>query len=224
MLPLFGLERFVKCRKQMGRTVMEVEQLLTEEEKRTLTVGGYNFKTAEDAGLAKLEQQKIDYIEKRLNYDRPEDVLAVYEKAVENRTFQTPVGIKYLEKLHRYLEENETVNAQISPISLNTNFSRKVREQASPARNRISPNVKKDKLKSRFRISIFFNIVLLLMVAAMFYITLESDNPNVLNYEKALTNKYASWEQELKEREKQIRELERKYETEHQKENIVETD
>lgn len=190
---------------------MEAKQLLTEEEKQTLTVGGYHFKTQEDAGLAKLEQQKIEYIEKRLNYDRPESVLAVYEKAIENRTFQTPVGIKYLEKLHRYLEENEAIDVQIQPIMLDTNFSRRVREQAAPARNRIKASVKKDKLKNKYRISVCINILLLLMVAAMFYITLKSDNPNVLNYEKAITNKYASWEQELREREKQIKELERKY-------------
>lgn len=190
---------------------MEDRQLLTEEEKQTLTVGGYHFKTQEDAGLAKLEQQKIEYIEKRLNYDRPESVLAVYEKAIENRTFQTPVGIKYLEKLHQYLEENEAIDVQIQPIVLDTNFSRRVREQAAPARNRIKASVKKDKLKNKYRISVCINILLLLMVAAMFYITLKSDNPNVLNYEKAITNKYASWEQELREREKQIKELERKY-------------
>ena len=42
----------------------------------------------------------------------------------------------------------------------------------------------------------------------MFMITLRSDNPNVLNYERALTDKYASWEQELTERERAVREKE----------------
>ena len=109
------------------------------------------------------------------------------------------------------MEENETIDVQIQPIMLDTNFSRRVREQAAPVRNRIKASVQKDKLKNKYRISVCINILLLLMVAAMFYITLKSDNPNVLNYEKAITNKYASWEQELREREKQIKELERKY-------------
>lgn len=197
---------------------MEAEQLLTAEEHKSLIVGGYHFKTKEDAALAKLEQQKIEYIEKRLNYDRPESVLAVYEKAIENQTFQTPVGIKYLEKLHQYLEENEAIETAIQAIPLSTNFSRKVREQAAPARNRIKTDKKRDKLKERFRISLWVNIILLLMVAAMFYITLHSDSPNILNYEKAITNKYASWEQELREREKQIREREKNYEAENETE------
>ena len=42
----------------------------------------------------------------------------------------------------------------------------------------------------------------------MFAITLKSDNPNILNYKNAIVNQYASWEQELSEREKQLRQKE----------------
>ena len=36
-----------------------------------------------------------------------------------------------------------------------------------------------------------------------------SEQPNVINYERAITSKYASWEQELTDREQVIREKER---------------
>ena len=42
-----------------------------------------------------------------------------------------------------------------------------------------------------------------------FIITLNSDQPNVLNYERNLQNKYATWEQELTQREQTVREKER---------------
>ena len=58
-------------------------------------------------------------------------------------------------------------------------------------------------------ISVILNVLLVLAIIAMFTITLKSDNPNVLNYEKAITNKYAAWEQELTEREQRIREKEK---------------
>ena len=74
---------------------MEEKQLLTEEEKQNLTVGGYHFRTKEDAVLAKIEQQKIEYIEQRLHYDRPESVLAVYQKAIENRYCNTADSSQY---------------------------------------------------------------------------------------------------------------------------------
>ena len=50
----------------------------------------------------------------------------------------------------------------------------------------------------------------MVLVFAMFVITLQSDNPNILNYRQAITNEYASWEQELTERENKVREKEQK--------------
>ena len=43
----------------------------------------------------------------------------------------------------------------------------------------------------------------------MFTITIRSDNPNILNYKRVITDKYAQWEQELTERENAVRERER---------------
>jgi len=57
--------------------------------------------------------------------------------------------------------------------------------------------------------SIILNVVLVLAVGFMFYIAYTSEHPNVLNYKRNLVNKYAQWEQELSEREKEIREKER---------------
>lgn len=42
----------------------------------------------------------------------------------------------------------------------------------------------------------------------MFWITLNSENPNILNYKTQIENKYAMWEQELTRREKEIRQKE----------------
>ena len=53
------------------------------------------------------------------------------------------------------------------------------------------------------------NILLILLVIAMFVITLTGNNPTILNYEQKLQNKYAGWEQELTERENAVREKER---------------
>lgn len=58
-------------------------------------------------------------------------------------------------------------------------------------------------------LSVIMNIVMLVAIIAMFVITLNSDQPNILNYERNLQNKYASWEQELTRREQTVREKER---------------
>lgn len=62
--------------------------------------------------------------------------------------------------------------------------------------------------------SVIINGLLVIAVAAMFYIATTSTNPNILNYEKSLVNKYAYWEQELSERENAVRERERALEAE----------
>ena len=56
--------------------------------------------------------------------------------------------------------------------------------------------------------SIILNLLLVAAVIAMFVITLKSDHPNILNYERTLQDRYASWEQELTEREAVLREKE----------------
>ena len=58
-------------------------------------------------------------------------------------------------------------------------------------------------------ISVVLNIGLIIAVIIMFWIATNTDNPNILNYETVLTNKYATWEQELTEREAAVRQAER---------------
>lgn len=181
------------------------------DENQNLTAEGYTFKTEEDAKLAKQEAEKIAYIEQRMNYKRADSVLAVYKKAVEEGVFRTPVGIRYMEKLHDFLEDNATVTEEIPPIPLQSHYSRTVRESSNPARRRIVPARKKDTLKHKYRISVMLNVVLILMVAAMFAIAFEAKAPNILNYERVLVDKYAEWEQELNAREAQIREKEKEW-------------
>ena len=64
-------------------------------------------------------------------------------------------------------------------------------------------------MKSKFIISILINLLLTIAVGGMFAIAMTNDQPNILNYERALVNKYATWEQELTEKENEIRERER---------------
>ena len=51
-------------------------------------------------------------------------------------------------------------------------------------------------------------MLLVIAIIAMLVITLSSDQPNILNYETALQNRYSTWEQELTERERAVREKE----------------
>lgn len=188
------------------------------EEKEKLTVSGFIFVSAEDAELARQELIKIDYLEKRMNYHLPENILAVYNKVLENKMLRTPPGIEYLNKMRNHLLKTGIDAERIAPIPIYHNFAPKISGETTEgiARQRIERRLKKEKtetakLKSRFQISVAVCLLFAVLISVMFYITLSSDNPNILNYENALLNKYAAWEQELREREILIREKEHEY-------------
>lgn len=169
-------------------------------------VDGYLFLTKAEANVAKNEKERIEMLEKRMDYHSFEQVKAVYDKAIEDRVFKTPIGFNFLRKMQSTLVQKNRKNEEIRPIPFYINFLPSVREKTSPAKARIEV---KEKKNHSLAISVGINIGLVLAVIAMFYITLNAENPNILNYETALQNKYATWEQELTQRESVVREKER---------------
>lgn len=181
-------------------------------EKSTLSVGGFLFYTEKDAQLARAEEQRIAYLEERINYDSPDSIRYIYDKTIEERLFRTPVGLRYLEKLRDYLcAQPEIDPGTVKEIPLYTTFDGELRGRTSPARERVVPSKRKDRdmEKTRFILSVILNVMLTFAIIAMFFISYVSDQPNIVNYERAITDKYASWEQELTQREQAVREKER---------------
>jgi len=180
------------------------------QQKQEKTAEGFSFYTEKDALLARNEAKKIEFLESKLDYSNPTAILRVYEKAVQDRVFRTPVGLMFLKKLQTYLRGRHEIDpGAIAPIPLFHTYEEEIRAMDTPARVRVQPPKKKDQEKIGYRISVILNLLLVLAVLAMFWITINADQPNILNYEKALKNRYATWEQELTEREQNIRELER---------------
>lgn len=181
---------------------------MKEENQDSRVVRGYGFVGEDDAELARQEEKKIAYLEKHMDYSMPDMVLQIYQKSIDERIFKTPVGYEYLKEMQKYLLSSEEINnEEIPPIRLMVNFQPRVRRNTHPARNRVQPPEPKRKIL--LPISLLLNFALIIAVGAMFAIALKSDEPNVLNYETAITNKYAEWEQELTQREKAVREKER---------------
>lgn len=172
-----------------------------------LEVGGYLFLQEEDKNIADKELKKISYLENHLDFNKPYQVLQVYHKAIEERIFKTPIGIEYLKKIQDFLKE-KFPEEEIEPIPLYVTYEAKLRERY----NVIRPTIKKQEKKKTngFWVSVFMNIVLIVLVIGMFSIALSSNNPNILNYERALIDKYSAWEEELDQREQEVREKEKK--------------
>ena len=175
-----------------------------------LTVDGYIFATHEDAEIAKNEIRKIEYIESHTDMTNIAIVKSIYEKALAERFFQTPIGFEYLRDLQKILVSGGLKEELLKPIPLYTTFKRIDLKNSDSVKRRVTKAEKKEmSLRMKYRNAVLAAVILGVLCLAMLFITLHGTTPNALNYKNAITNQYAEWEQELKEREAAVREKER---------------
>ncbi len=178
--------------------------------KEKFIVGGYEFLSENDAQKASMDLSKINLLEARVKASRPVDIKAVYEKSIENKIFNSPIGWEYLVGLRRKLLENGYKEEDLIPIPLNVSMTRHSAMDSLNVKQRILPQEPKKEANFKTIFSIILNIVLLILVGVMFYITVTAETDNIINYRKNITNRYAGWEQELSDREKAVREAEKR--------------
>lgn len=173
-----------------------------------MTVKGYLFGTAADAELAKEELEKIEYLDKNMNYNNTAKVLQLYDKALDSKMFKTPIGWDYLNKLKRILIDAGYLEIELRPIPLYSVFSRA--DEGTTLTQRIKPAPKKiSPYKRKYIIAVMISVVMVITVFIMFLIAVQSETPNMINYRNAIVNEYASWEQDIKTREDAVRAKER---------------
>ena len=168
-----------------------------------VTALGYEFACLDDAILAQSEIKKIDYLKAHLDRGDADTVKALYDKAIDEKFFKTPVGIGFLTEMREYLietldySEDEVRSIPLYMFYDTTGKAPKTKE------------VKKKEHAGILFTSIVLNIALIVAVIIMFWIATHTEQPNILNYETVITNRYATWDQELTERERAVREAER---------------
>lgn len=173
-----------------------------------LVVGGYRFGTVADAETARMEQKKIANVEQHLDYHKPQNVLLVYNRAIDNRVFLTPLGMSYLHRMQEQLLKCGVPKEKIKPIPLYTAFSNKTANNSSIRRS-MAARGQKVEFRGRFITSVCVNVLLAAALAAMIVLAYVSDVPTIVNYKTAILNEYSEWEQELTDREQAVREAER---------------
>lgn len=174
---------------------------MSKETIRGIEVDGFLFLDKELAEKARREKEGIRYMKGRTNMGKPQLVLKVYDNIIEQDLCQTPVGVGYLRELQDYLTTSPVVpKERIQPIPV----EKIIRKEFVPSRE-----AEGKKPSGTLWVSLAGNIVLLLMVAAMFVITLSSRHPTILDYKEKLLDEYASWEQELDQRERTLQQKER---------------
>ncbi|MEY8335038.1 hypothetical protein AALB53_18330 [Lachnospiraceae bacterium 47-T17] len=168
-------------------------------------VDGFYFEDGDILREARKEEEGVRYMKARIDLEQPDKVLHIYRRMLEQKSFQTQVGYAYLRELQEYLRAMPQVaNEDIAPITVHADL--KVLDASGTTESLRREN---KKAKQSLRRSVFLNIALFVVIGVIFGIALTSNSPTVLNYEKELVNRYAAWEQQLKERENAILEKER---------------
>ena len=180
------------------------------------SIDGYSFADEQDVLVAEEEIKRIKFITEKMNMNNPKGVLAVYDKLISSGIFVTPVGIEYLRTLQDYLYKNSSIpDEAVREIPVPISYSKALKKRNDEREEKIHFEREKRTLrktfKNEYKISLLLNLILFLMVIAMFVIALRAENPNMINYRTAILNQYSEWEQDLNERETKIRELEIKY-------------
>ncbi len=176
-----------------------------------LTVGGYVFSTHDDAELAKNEIKKIAYIESKMDMSNMTVVLGIYNKALENRTFQTPIGMEFMHGLYQMLiSSGIDKTEEVKPFPLYVTFRRIDLSETKRKRRVITQREREENsLRLKLRNSYIITGIMVFLVVALLFITFNGTTMNAINYKSAVTNQYAAWEQDLTKREAAIREKER---------------
>lgn len=174
--------------------------------------GGFLFLNGDDAKLAEKERKQIDYIESRMDYSNPEKVLSIYSKLIEEQTFKTPNGTIYLKYVQNFLINKTNIDrTRIYAIPVYDPCDKTYQEKETVIKKRATELKKKEEAKKadKYKISLAINIILVIGILIMFWVASVSDVPNIINYKRALEDNYATWEEELTEREQIIREKEK---------------
>jgi len=175
-------------------------------------IGGFYFEDASLMQEAESEQRKIQYLESKIDYKDLPRVQAIYEKALQDQVFHTPVGLFYLKGIRDFLvNADERLDKTLSPINMALSLKEGAKTRTADGKRNKEQQLKKkaEKNASNLKLSIILNLLLIAAVIAMYAITLNAKQPNILNYEKALVNRYSAWEQELTRREQVVRQKEK---------------
>ena len=172
-------------------------------------VGGYEFNTKEDAQLAKDELNAIKYVSAKTNMKNPKQVYNLYNKIIERKLFSTQIGMNYLKQVQTFLyKSSEIPNDKIQPIPINADTQEaldKRKEQIEFKSELRNLSIQVAKYRNNFIRAMVLNIILVIVIIAMFVILKTSSNPNILNYEVTIQNRYAQWQQELQSEEESLK-------------------
>lgn len=192
---------------------------MEEQNQKIYVVSGIAFTDIKQAKFAQIEQKRIEILNSKLDYNDVNAVALLYKKARDNRSFQTPVGISYMVRLHDWLvkknyEGIDELYVVVENLTEDTGGQDELEnglltERDELWKSRLEKQAEKEKeLRRKYNRSVLGNVLLVILVIVLFVISQTGNNPTILNYKTKIINQYTRWEQELEQREAAVEQKE----------------
>lgn len=181
---------------------LEVNQSMAENK---WILNGFSFNSKDAFLQAKKEDEAIDYLKKNSDLTNGKHALKVYNKLIDKDTFHTMVGYFFLEELRRIIiinnvaEKSELKNIQIIDSQNENIGSAYAKLQLDKELQYQKENYRKMVIARRN--SRIINLFLVVVIIAMFVISIFVKNSEYKKYENTVIDKNATWAEELQQKE-----------------------
>lgn len=178
-------------------------------------IGGYKFAARPDYERALKEQETINYITANTNFSDIKAVLKMYNRAVENKSFKTAIGVNFMKELRDKIVSSGILDEeQVSPIpvqkldgNLSTRLSRDEKDAQIKRYREAYENA--DAGRKIRNIIIAFLVVIIVAMVIVTYMSRYSVFTYFTDYktdmENELIDQYEHWQKELEKRESAVK-------------------
>lgn len=179
---------------------------------KKFTFQGHTFDDEKQLIAAKKEAEAVEYLRMKTDFGNMNNLRKLYDRILDREMMETVVGIAFLKEIRETLiGSGMFTDDQIRPVPLLPEVKKLKKRKETQKRSRERTLLERSERKNTILKTVCF--FLIVIVIAMFAIVLSGyRSPLAIKYEEQILNKYASWAEELQEKEDYLREYVRKLE------------
>ena len=179
---------------------------------KKFTFQGHTFDDEKQLIAAKKEAEAVEYLRSKTDFGNMNNLRKLYDRILDRDMMETVIGIDFLKEIRETLISSGMFKEdQIRPVPLLPEVKKLKKRQETQKRSRERTLLERSERQNTILKTVCFFLVVI--VIAMFVIVLTGTrSPLAVRYEEQILNKYASWAEELQEKEYYLREYVRKLE------------
>ena len=169
------------------------------------TFQGHTFDNEKQMIAAKKEAEAIEYLRSKTDFSNMNTLMKLYNRILDKDMMETVVGIEFLTEIRTILVNSGLFKEeQLRPVPLLPEVKKLKKRNEIEKRSRERTLLERSERQNTILKVVCFSLVTL--VIGMFAIVLTgTHSPLAIVYEEQILNKYASWAQELQEKEEFLR-------------------